>query len=91
MPKLDAVRLAARVTLRAEKPDAEPVPLDPLPFDGEGEALARVKGTGRSVAVTYAAIPLPSGKAVVGIDDEQRSALEMLGYLDPEDGEQGGK
>ena len=92
-PKLDAVAIAPTVALRAVGKNAsEPVTLAPLLFDGLGEALASVKAMGRTVRVTYAAIPRPSGKTVVGIDEEQRSALEMLGYLDSEEaGDGGGK
>lgn len=81
-PKEDAVANAGAVTLRVVKPGIEPVALTPLPLDGHGQALATVKGLGRTVEVTYASVPRPSGKTVVGIDEEQRSALQMLGYLE---------
>ncbi len=84
-PRQDAVALAPSVTVRVAKPGLEPVALDPLLFDGFGEPLAKVQAMGRSLEVTYAAIPLPTGGAVIGVDDEQRAALEALGYLDTEE------
>jgi len=84
-PRQDAVAIAPTVTVRVMRPGMEPVPLAPLFFDGEGGSLARVQASGRTVEVTYAALPLPVEGSVVGIDEEQRSALEMLGYLDPKD------
>lgn len=85
VPNQDAVAIAPTVTVRIARPGLDPVALSPDLFDGEGRALAQIRSQGRTVEVTYTAIPLPAGNTVVGIDEEQRSALEMLGYLDPAD------
>lgn len=85
IPNGDAVATAPTVTVRVVRPGASPIPLDPLPADGAGDALARVSSQGRSLEVTYAAIPFPAGNAAIGVDDEQTAALRALGYLDDGD------
>jgi arylsulfatase A-like enzyme len=82
VPRGDAAAIAPTVTVRVARPGAEAVSLEGLPFDGEGRPLARLSGQGRTMEVTYAALPLPAGTAAVGADDEQAAALCALGYMD---------
>jgi arylsulfatase A-like enzyme len=84
VPKGDATSIASTVTVRIAQRGVTGTPLKPLPFDGAGEALARVSAQGRTLEVTYAAIPLPAGNAAVGADDEHKAALKALGYIEDE-------
>lgn len=87
IPKGDAVAIAETVTIRLAQRNVSAVPLTPRPFDGAGDVLAKVSGQGRTLEVSYTALPLPAGEAAVGADDEQDAVLRALGYVedDPPD------
>ncbi|MDP2308142.1 MAG: sulfatase [Pseudomonadota bacterium] len=92
VPKGDAPAIAPTVTVRLAQRNVTGTALKPLPFDGAGKALARLSSQGRSLEVTYAALPLPAGDAAVGADDEQNAVLEALGYVEDADpGDAGGE
>ncbi len=83
VPVADAVQTAPLTSVLVR--GGEPVFLDALPLDGAGLPLARVTAGGRTLEVTYMSTPLPGGRELVAVDNEQTSALEALGYLQPED------
>jgi hypothetical protein len=55
--------------------------LKAIPLTGEGELLAEIKAGGKTVQVTYAITPVPSGDALEAMDPELRAALEAMGYI----------
>ncbi len=64
----------------------------PAPADGRSRTFARLRGKGRTVSVSYVTVPVFAQDAtqLAGFDDESKSALQALGYVDEEE-EDGGE
>ena len=84
-PMGDLLAATAQASVRVPRAGMEAVPLKALPMDGEGEMLAELRVSGVSVQVNYAAVPVPLGRAVSGMDEEMASDLEALGYVEREE------
>ena len=80
---LDDIRITIGAG-EAEDPLPLPTPDRAAPLDGRSHTLGRARADGRSVSVNLSVVPLPPDQSVgiTGYDDEVRSELEALGYLE---------
>ena len=84
-PMGDLLAATAQASVRVPRAGMEAVPLQALQMDGEGATLAELRVSGVTVLVNYAAVPVPLGRAVSGMEDEMASDLAALGYIDREE------